>query len=167
MMRSTPAGKAFANTTGVIVLASMGRRLSQHSVASGGSRRGCRLCIRACLCVVAVWVSGSMSAHVYEATAWLALRTASNHVAMPPQSSTRWMGLWERMNLGMFAWALEEGVSCGRNLEGLGIPVGGVRGEIDAGHTGKGLAGRSAKGVGGSPPLALVFGKNLSCSTDI
>ena len=58
-------------------------------------------------------------------------------------------------------------MSFGGGREGLGIPVGGVRGEIDAGQNGKGLVGRSAGGVAGSPPLALVFGKNLSCSADM
>ena len=59
------------------------------------------------------------------------------------------------------------GVSFGGGREGLGIPVGGVRGEIDAGQNGKGLVGRSAGGVAGSHPLSLVFGKNLSCSADM
>jgi len=56
----------------------------------------------ASLCVVAVWASGSMSVQVYEATSWPALSTASSHVAMPPHSSTKWMGLWGRVYLGMF-----------------------------------------------------------------
>ena len=68
MMRSTPAGNACVNIAGVIVLASMGMRVSHPSIASGGRRRGCRLCSRASLCVVAVWAFGSMSAHVYEST---------------------------------------------------------------------------------------------------
>jgi hypothetical protein len=122
MMRSTSAGKACVNNAGVIVLASMGRRVSHPSIASGGRRRGCRLCNRPSLCVVAVWASGSTSAHVYEATACPALRIASSHVAMPPQSSTRCMGLWGRMYLGMFARAWGEGVSFGGDLEDIGIP---------------------------------------------
>ena len=69
MMRSTLAGKACVNSSGVMVLASMGRRVYQPSIASGGSKRGCRLWRRAILCVVAVWTSGSMSAHMYNATA--------------------------------------------------------------------------------------------------
>ncbi len=94
MMRSVHAGEACVKSAGVIVLASMRRQMPHPSIASGGSRRGCRLCSRASLCVVAVWAFGSMSAHVYEATAWHALRVASNLVAMPPpQSSTRWMVL--------------------------------------------------------------------------
>ena len=79
-----PAWKACVNNAGVIVLASMERRVSHPSIASGGSRRGCRLCIRASLCVLAVWASGSMSAHVYETAVCLALRFASRHVAMLP-----------------------------------------------------------------------------------
>ena len=121
------------NIARVIDLASMGMRVSHPSIASGGSRRGCRLCSRASLCVVAVWASGSMSAHVYKATAWPALRTASSHVAMPPHSSTRWMGLWGRVDLGMVARAWDEGVSFGGGSEGLDIPVSGVRGETAAG----------------------------------
>ena len=94
MMRSTPAGEACVNSAGVIILASMERRVSHPSIASGGNRRGCRLCSWASPCVVAVWASGSMSAHVYEATAWHALRTSSSPVTMPPQNSTMWMCLW-------------------------------------------------------------------------
>jgi len=105
MTRSTPAMKICVNSAGVIVLASMGRRVSHPSIDSGGSKRGCRLCSRASLCVVAVWASESMSAHVYEATAWPTLRIASCFVAMPQQSSTRWMGLWGRVNLGIVARA--------------------------------------------------------------
>ena len=37
-------------------------------------------------------------------------------------------------------------LSFGGDPEGLGIPVGGVRGEIAAGQTGKGIVGRSAGG---------------------
>ena len=40
MMRFTPAGKACVNNAGVIVLASMGRRVSHPYIPSGGSRRG-------------------------------------------------------------------------------------------------------------------------------
>ena len=142
MMMSTPAGKACVNSSGVMVLASMGRRVSHPSIASGGSRRGCLSRRRASLCEMAVCASGSMSAHVYEATAWPDLRTASSYVAMPPHSSTKWMGLWGRMYLGMFARA-----GFGGGLEGLGGSMGGVRGDMAAGQSGKGLMGRSAGGV--------------------
>ena len=113
MMRSTPAGKVFVNSSGVMVLTSSGRRVSQHSVASGGNKRGCRLWRRASLCKVAVCASESISARVYEATAWPALRTASSLVAMPPQSSTsdRWMGLWGRMYFWMVIRAGVGGLS--------------------------------------------------------
>ena len=133
MMRSTPARKTCVNSAGVIVLASLGRRVSQPSLASGGRRRRCRLCSRASLCVVAVCASGSMCAHVYDATAWPAFRTASSHGAMPPQSFTGWMSLWGRMSLGMVARGEDGGVSLGESLRGFGYPVGGVFGEIDAG----------------------------------
>ena len=132
MMRSTPAGKACVKRGGVMVLISKGRRVSHPSIASWGRRRGCRLCNRAILCVVVVCASGSMYAYVYETTAWLALRIASIHVAMPPQSSTRWMGLMGRKNLGMVVRAEDEKVSFGTGLEGLSFPVGGVCEEIDA-----------------------------------
>ena len=69
MMRSTPAGKACVNSSEVMVLAFIGRRVTHPSVASGGSKRGCRAWRRASLCEVTVCASGSMSAHVYEATA--------------------------------------------------------------------------------------------------
>jgi hypothetical protein len=147
MMRSTLSGKAFVNSSVVIVLASMGRRVSHPSIASGGRRRGCRLCSRASLCDVVVRASGSMSAHVYEATAWPALKIASSIVAMPPQISTRWMGIRGRIYLGMLARAWGEGVSFGGCLEDFGMPNGGVRGDMAAGQTGKGLIGRSAGGV--------------------
>ena len=103
MMRSDPAGNACVNSAGVMVLATMGRRMPHPSIASKRRRRGCRLSSKASLYVVAVCASGSMSTHVYKATSWSALRTDSRHVAMPPHSSTRWMGLWGRMYLGMFA----------------------------------------------------------------
>ena len=67
MMRTTPAGKAYVKRVGVMVLVSMGRRVSHPSIASWGKKRGCRLCSLASLCVVAVCASGSMSAHVYVA----------------------------------------------------------------------------------------------------
>ena len=69
MMMSTPAGKDCVNSSGVMVLASIGRRVSHSSIASGGSRKGCRSWRRASLCEVAVCESGSMSTYVYEATA--------------------------------------------------------------------------------------------------
>ncbi len=52
----------------------------------------------------------------------------------------------------------------GEGVVGPRFPVGGVRGEIDAGHIGKGLVSRSEGGVEGRPPLARGFGKDLSCS---
>ena len=91
--------------------------------------------------MIAVCASGSMSTHVYEATAWPDLRTDSSSVSMPPHNSTRWMGLWGRMYLGMSVRA-----GFGGGLEGLGFPVSGVRGEIDAGQTEKGLIGCSTGG---------------------
>ena len=84
MMRSTPAGKACVNKVGVMVRVSMGMRMSHPSIGSRGRRLGCRLCNLASLCVMAVCASGSMSAHVCEATARPALRTASSPVAMSP-----------------------------------------------------------------------------------
>ena len=147
MMRSTPAGKACVNSAGVKVLESMCRRVSYPSIASRGRKRGCRLYSRVSLCAVAVCASGSMSAHVYEASAWHAFRTASNHVAMPPQSSTIGMGLWGRMYLiRMDTRGEEGGMSLGEGLRGLGVPVGGVCREIDVGQIGKGLVGCSEGG---------------------
>jgi hypothetical protein len=99
------------------------------------------------MCAVAVCAAGSMFAHEYEATTWNALRTASSLVAMPLQSSTRWMGLRGRMYPGMVARGGDEGLSLGEGLGGLGFPVGGVCGEIDAGQTGKGLVCYSEGGV--------------------
>ena len=93
MIMSTPAGKACAKRAGVMVLMSIGNLVSHPLVASGGRRRGCRARSLARRWVVAVWASGSTSAQVYEATVWPAVRSASNPVAMPPQSSTRWMCL--------------------------------------------------------------------------
>jgi hypothetical protein len=154
MMRSTPAGKACVNSSGVMVLASIGRRVSHPSMASWGSRRGCLFLRRASLCEVAVCASGSMSTHVYEATDWPDLRTASSLVAIPPHSSTRWMGLWGRMYLGMSAR-----VSFGGCLEGRGGSLGGVLGGMAAGQTGKGLMGRSAGGCRVVPSSPVCSGK--------
>jgi hypothetical protein len=156
MMRSTPAGTACVNSSGVLVVASMGTRESQPSIASRGRRRGCRLCSRASLYDVAVWASGSMPVHVYEATAWPALRIASSLVAMPRESSTRWMGLRGRIYLGMFVRVWGVGLSFGGCLEDFGIPNGGVRGDMVVGQIGKGFVGRSAGGgcrVFSPPPL--------------
>ena len=63
MMRSTLAGKACVNSSGVMVLASMGRWVSHPSISSGGRSRGCRLCNHASLCVVVVWAFGSIYVH--------------------------------------------------------------------------------------------------------
>ena len=112
--------------------------------------------------------SGSMFAHVYEATAWPALRIASSPVAMPPQSSTKWMGLWGRVYLGMFAsGAGGRGVSL---VEGIRVIValgGGVVRETDVGQTGRGRIGRAEGEVFGGPPRAREFRKNVSCFSDI
>jgi len=62
----------------------------------------------------------------------------------------------------MVARAEDEGVSSGGGLEGLVIPVGGVRGDIAVRQTWKGLVGLFAGGVWGRPPNSLVFGTNLS-----
>jgi hypothetical protein len=102
-MRSTPAGKACVNNARVMVRVSMGRRVSHPSIASRGRRLGCLFRSLASMCDVAACASGSMSAHVYEATAWPALRTASSPVAMPPQSSTMCRGLEGRVYLVMSA----------------------------------------------------------------
>ena len=68
MMRLTHDGKACVNKVGVMVRVSMGLRMSHPAIASRGRKLGCRLCSRASLCVAAVCASGSMSAHVHEAT---------------------------------------------------------------------------------------------------
>ena len=69
MMTSPLTGKACVNSARVMVLMSMGRRVSYLTVASKGRRRGCGLCSRASLWVVAVYASTSVSAHVYDAIA--------------------------------------------------------------------------------------------------
>ncbi len=125
-IRSTPAGKACVISERVRVRASMGRRVSHPSVASRERRRGCRLCSRASLRVLAVCASGSMSPQVYEATAWSALRTASSHVAMPPQSSTMWRGLWGKKYSGVAAREEGDRVASAVGIVGPGFPVGGV-----------------------------------------
>ena len=57
----------------------------------------------------------------------------------------------------MVARAWDNRMSFGGDLEGLGIPVDGVRGEIDVGQTEKGLSCRSFRrgGVGSPPPLEI------------
>ena len=91
------------NSAGVMVMASMGRRVSHPTAASDGRRRGCRLRIRASLWVVAVCASGSVSAHVYDAMTWTAFNTVFRREAMPPHRSTKWMGLCGKRYLGMHA----------------------------------------------------------------
>ena len=108
MMRSTPARKACVNNARVMVRVSTSRRAFHPSIASWGRRLGCLLRSLANLCDDAVCASGSMSAHVYEVTAWPALRTASCPVAMPPQSSTMCRGFEGRVYLGMFASGVGE-----------------------------------------------------------
>ena len=116
---------------------------------------------------MAVCASGSMSAHVYEATAWPALRIASSPVAMPPRSSTKCRGLWGRVYLGMFASGAGEGMSLAEGRRAFVALGGGVVGETDVGPTGKGRVGRAEGEVFGGPPRAREFGKNVSCSSDI
>ena len=112
---------------------------------------------RESLCVVAVCASGSMSTHVYDATAWPDLRIDSSPVAMPPHNSTRWRGLRGRVYLGVSASA-----RVGVRLEVRGGSLGGVRGNMAAGQAGRGLMWGAASGVSGCPLVSLVFGKNLS-----
>jgi len=64
----------------------------------------------------------------------------------------------------MCARGVGEGVSLDEGRRGFGIPGGGVVGEISAGHTGKGLVGRSEEKVVGGAPLARVFERSVSCS---
>ncbi len=59
----------------------------------------------------------------------------------------------------MIARAEDEGVSFGGALEGLGISAGGVRGDIVAGQTRKGLVGLSAGGCRVVPPTSLCSGR--------
>ena len=135
MMRSTPAGKAFVKSSGVMVLASMGRRVSQPSIASWGSRSG-----------------------------YLALRQFSRHVAMPPQISTKWMGMWGRMYLGVSTRAGFDG-----GLEGRGGSLGGVRGDMAARRPGRVSWGGPLGGVGLSLRLPCIreeselFCRHVTC----
>ena len=109
---------------------------------------------------MAVWASGSMSAHVYEATLWPAFRTASSPVAIPPQSSTRCRALGGMVYVGRDVMEGSEGASVGAGRGGLGRPAGGVLGEMGAGQVGRGLVCWIGGGVFGRPREALVFGKN-------
>ncbi len=93
----------------------------------------------ASLWVVAVWASGSMSAQVYEATLWPAFRVASNLVAIPPQSSTRWRALGGMVYVGRDGSVGSAGASVGDGRGGLGRPAGGVLGEMVVGQIGRGL----------------------------
>jgi hypothetical protein len=131
MMTSTPAEKACEKRAGVMVLASIGMRGSHPEVASGGGRgegAGC----------VAMRGDGM----------WRYVRLGP--VAMPSQSSTRWMGLWGRWYLGMVT--REECVepSLGGGLGGPRGLLGGVYGGMVAGQAGMGLVGLSEGGGGGS-----------------
>ncbi len=87
----------------------------------------------ASLWVVAVWASGSMSAQVYEATSWPDFRTASNHVPIPPKSSTRWRAMGGMVYVGRDVSEGSAGASVGAGRGGLGLPPGGVIGAIVAG----------------------------------
>jgi hypothetical protein len=59
------------------------------------------------------------------------------------------------------------GASVGVGRGGLGRHAGGVLGEMVAGQIGRGLVRCIGGGVIGRPLVALVFGKNLSCSAVI
>jgi hypothetical protein len=153
MMRATPAGKACVNSSGVMDMASMGRRVSHPSMAPSGSRRGCRMWRRASLCEVAVCASGSMSTHVYAATTWPALRIDSSPVAMPPHNSR----LRGRMYLGVSARA-----SVGGGLEVRGGTMGGVRGDMAAGQAGRASCGVPLVGCRDVPSFPVCSGKILA-----
>ena len=56
------------------------------------------------------------------------------------------------------------GASLGVGRGGLGLPAGGVIGEIVAGQVGRGRVCCIGGGVIERPLVVLVFGKNLSCS---
>ena len=126
-------------SSGVMVRVSLGRRVSHPQVASGGRRRGCRLWSLASLWVVAMWASGSMSAHVYEATLWPAFSNASNPVAIPPQSSTKWRALGGVVYVGRYFREGSARASVGVGRGGLCRPAGEVLGEMVAGQIGRGL----------------------------
>jgi hypothetical protein len=96
LCRPSPRGRV-----GVMVMVSMGRRVSHPRAPSG--KGGYRLRSRVSPCVVAACAPGSISDHVYDVTAWPDLRNASSHVAIPPQSSTVCSGLLGSVNSGMFA----------------------------------------------------------------
>ena len=72
------------------------------------------------------------------------------------------MGLWGRFYLGTFARGAGEEAFLGEGRSGFGFPGSGVVGEIDAGHTRKGLVGCAEGEMAGSPLLDRVFGKNVS-----
>ena len=161
MMRSAPDGKACVNNAGVMVRVSMGRWAFHPSIASWGRSLECLLRSLASLCDDSMCASGSMSANVYVATAWPALRTASSPVATLPQSSTMCRGLEGRVYLGMLASGGGEWTSLG---EGRGVSMarcGGVVGETAAGQTGKGRVGMAEEEVWGGPLRACKFGKNV------
>ncbi len=107
-----------------------------------------------------VCASGSVSAHVYEAIESPAFRAASSPVAMPPQSSTKCRGLCGIENRGRCARVAVGYSSSAEILGGVGVPRGGVWGEIVAGLGGMGLGGDPAGMVVGPPILTSVFGKN-------
>ena len=102
-MTFIPVGKACVNSVNVMVLVSMGRRVTHPRVAVKGRRSRYRLRIRVSLCVVAACAPGSISNHVYDATAWLDLSNTSTSLAIPTHSSIRCSGLFGSMNSGMFA----------------------------------------------------------------
>ena len=66
-MMSTPAGKAYVNSVGVMVLVFMGRRVSHPRVAVRGRRSGYRLRSRVSMCDVAA--SGYIFGRVDDITA--------------------------------------------------------------------------------------------------
>jgi hypothetical protein len=121
-MTPIPAGKACVNSVGVMVLVSMGRRVSHPKIAVRGRRSGYRLRSRLSLFVVAACAAGSTSDHVYDGTAWPDFRNASSPVGIPPQSSTGCSDMLGSMNIGMFA--REENVVkvLGTILGGLSAP---------------------------------------------
>ena len=90
------------------------------------------------MCDVAVRATGSMTVQEYETASWPAYSTASSLGAMPPHSSTKWMGLRGRVYLGMFASGTGEGVFSVKGRRVFVALGGGVVKESEAGQTGKG-----------------------------
>ena len=122
-------------------LALKGSQRSHPTKASAGSCWGCRAWRASRRWEAAVWASGLISAHEYEAMWWPARSNASSPVAIPAQISTTCRGL---LGVRYGRMCVSDG-SCGQRSAGGGSRV---FGEVGGVQLGVGVSPESGR-VGG------------------